>query len=172
MLHIPDSVTVGVVGGGGSEAAIVDALLKDTRLKKVICIQGRDGYRRDHRVDCWSDVPADNVKKIMDETADTHFDLIVARQEVFLANGGADAFLARGIPVVGCTQDLARLESDKVYAKRFFKDHGIPTADFAIANSADEAREIVDDWMLKRWREKVVQKAKGLAEGKGVIIAS
>src|SRR3989344_89737 len=96
---------------------------------------------------------------------------MLAGQEAFLAAGGADMAREAGIAVVGCGRMEAQLETSKIYAKRFFRDNEIPTADFDEANNPEEARLIVRYKFLIQKVKKIVLKADGLAEGKGVIIA-
>jgi phosphoribosylamine--glycine ligase len=68
----------------------------------------------------------------------------------------------------GPTAAAARLESSKAFAKAFMARHGVPTAQFHIAGSLDEARTVVRQGAFGF---PVVLKADGLAAGKGVVIA-
>jgi phosphoribosylamine--glycine ligase len=54
----------------------------------------------------------------------------------------------------------------KIFAKNFFRQYRIPTAEFVSVESSDDARKALD-----RFRFPVVIKADGLAAGKGVVIA-
>jgi phosphoribosylamine--glycine ligase len=67
---------------------------------------------------------------------------------------------------VGPLADAAQLEGSKVFAKQFFQQHGIPTAEYSVCDSPDHAR-----MALGRFGYPVVLKADGLAAGKGVVIA-
>jgi phosphoribosylamine--glycine ligase len=58
------------------------------------------------------------------------------------------------------------LEGSKVFSKEFMKRNGIPTGDFKVFDSYEEAVRQVDTYGFP-----VVIKADGLAAGKGVIIA-
>src|SRR5262249_3134117 len=80
--------------------------------------------------------------------------------------GVVDAFQAAGLKIVGPTATAAQLEGSKIFAKRFFRRIGIPTAAFLIAENPDEAIAA-----LARFEYPVVIKADGLAAGKGVVIA-
>jgi len=64
------------------------------------------------------------------------------------------------------------LESSKGFAKDFMRRHQIPTADYCIANSADEALESLRSGRFGPPDSAVVVKADGLAAGKGVIVAA
>ena len=76
-----------------------------------------------------------------------------------------DEFIKRGWPVFGPTKAAAQLESSKSFAKEFMQRHRIPTAHYAICNSAAEVKH-----ELSRFSVPVVVKADGLAAGKGVVI--
>src|SRR5260370_7713787 len=92
-------------------------------------------------------------------------DLTVVGPEVPLQLGIVDEFNKRGWPVFGPTKAAAQLESSKSFAKEFMQRHRIPTAHYAICNSASEVKHEVS-----RFSAPVVVKADGLAAGKGVVI--
>jgi len=94
-------------------------------------------------------------------------DLTVVGPEGPLAAGIVDQFRAQGRAIVGPTAAAAQLESSKVFAKEFMRRAGIPTARFAVAETAEEARR-----SLRQFGLPVVLKADGLAAGKGVVVAS
>jgi phosphoribosylamine--glycine ligase len=95
-----------------------------------------------------------------------HADLTVIGPEAPLVAGVVDRFRANGLRVVGPRAEAAQLEGSKVFAKEFFQQHHIPTAEYAICETPDHAR-----MALGRFGYPVVLKADGLAAGKGVIIA-
>ena len=92
--------------------------------------------------------------------------LTVVGPEVPLAAGVVDQFRAAGFAIMGATQEMAQLESSKIYSKEFMQRVGIPTARFVRAESAVAAIAV-----LGKFSFPVVVKADGLAAGKGVIIA-
>jgi phosphoribosylamine--glycine ligase len=92
-------------------------------------------------------------------------DLTVVGPEAPLVAGVADEFRNRGLAIVGPSQAAACLEGSKVFAKRFLKEHGIPTADFAVLESPADI-----DLHIARFGFPVVLKADGLAAGKGVVV--
>jgi phosphoribosylamine--glycine ligase len=92
--------------------------------------------------------------------------LVFVGPEAPLALGLVDALDAAGIRAFGPTASAARLESSKVFMKRFLKRHGIPTADFQVFDRAAAAHEYV-----RRAQRPLVVKADGLAAGKGVVVA-
>ena len=65
----------------------------------------------------------------------------------------------------GPNRSGGRLESSKVFAKRFMERHGVPTARGVVVHSFDGATKALDTW-----NGGVVVKADGLAAGKGVTV--
>ena len=82
-----------------------------------------------------------------------------------------DEFQARGLKLVGASRQAARLESSKSFAKDFMARHGIPTARYSVARSADEAVAVLESGEFGPESAAVVVKADGLAAGKGVVVA-
>jgi len=72
---------------------------------------------------------------------------------------------------MGPTRDAAQLESSKGFAKEFMRRHKIPTADYCVVSSADEAIGVLRNGRFGSSDAAVVVKADGLAAGKGVIVA-
>jgi phosphoribosylamine--glycine ligase len=92
-------------------------------------------------------------------------DLTVVGPEAPLVAGVVDEFRARGLKIVGPDRQAAQLEGSKVFAKNFFVEHSIPTAEFVIADNAADAHRA-----MHRFGLPVVIKADGLAAGKGVVV--
>jgi len=93
-------------------------------------------------------------------------DLTVVGPEAPLVAGVVDAFRAHGRKIVGPDRNAAQLEGSKVFAKNFFVQSAIPTAEFVTVENETDARQALD-----RFGFPVVLKADGLAAGKGVIVA-
>ncbi len=87
--------------------------------------------------------------------------------EAPLVRGVADALRAAGVPVFGPSARAAAIEGSKAWAKEFMARHAIPTAGFAVCDSAAAARAAVD-----RFGAPVVVKASGLAAGKGAFVCA
>jgi phosphoribosylamine---glycine ligase len=85
--------------------------------------------------------------------------------ETAIAAGVGDKLREAGIAVFGPSRSAGRLETSKVFAKRFMERHGIPTAQFKVVHNLDQARRALDGW-----RGGAVVKADGLAAGKGVVV--
>jgi len=152
-----------VIGSGGREHAITWRISQSTLCGKVYAAPGNPGIAQ--VAECIQ--PArPGPEGLLQVAEDVEADLTVVGPEAPLVAGVADAFQARGRRLVGPTAQAAQLEGSKVFAKEFLKRAGIPTARFEVAESAAEARNLLDGFGYP-----VVLKADALAAGKGVIIA-
>jgi phosphoribosylamine--glycine ligase len=157
-------VKVLVLGSGGREHALAWRLAKSPSVKKVFAAPGNPGIAQ--VADCVQlpgAAPADFLAAAREYGAD----LTVVGPEAPLVTGVVDAFRAAGMPIVGPTAQQAQLEGSKVYAKNFFAQFRIPTAEFVTAQSIEGAKQALD-----QFRFPLVVKTDGLAAGKGVIVAN
>jgi phosphoribosylamine--glycine ligase len=156
-----------VLGGGGREHAIVDALLRSHHKPEVLVAPGNGGTAR--VATNFADLKIDDPEAVAQFAADTKVDLVVIGPEGPLVAGVADALHARGIKAFGPGAPAARLEGSKAFAKGVMRRHGIPTG---------ESRAFADRkldqavFYLEKTEYPVVVKADGLAAGKGVVIAA
>jgi phosphoribosylamine--glycine ligase len=150
-----------VIGSGGREHALAWKLAQTPGVA-VFATPGNPGIAR-----VGTCFPCGNTSaEYLAAASSIDADLTVVGPEAPLVAGVVDCFRAAGRKIVGPNQAAAQLEGSKVFAKRFFVDHGIPTAAYCVAADATAAREA-----LARFSYPVVLKADGLAAGKGVIIA-
>ena len=152
-----------VIGSGGREHALVWKLRQSPRVTKVYCVPGNGGIAGE------AECVAADVKSIDSLVAIANQiqpDLTVVGPEVPLMLGVVDEFSRRGWRTFGPTKAAAQLETSKSFAKEFLQRHRIPTAHYAICNSADQVRAA-----LHHFHPPIVVKADGLAAGKGVVIA-
>ncbi|MGH9521360.1 MAG: phosphoribosylamine--glycine ligase [Terriglobales bacterium] len=153
-----------VIGGGGREHALVWKLRQSARVRQIYCAPGNGGIAAD--AEC---VPVDvrSVDALLGIAQNLRPDLTVVGPEVPLAAGVVDEFKRRGFSIFGPTAAAARLESSKAFAKDFMNRHHIPTAHYAVCESAAPIKDA-----LSHFHAPVVVKADGLAAGKGVVIAA
>jgi len=155
-------VKVLVLGSGGREHALAWKLSRSREVDKLYAAPGNPGI-----ASCAECLPADigDVQALADMAARLKIDLVVVGPEGPLAEGVADRLAERGVPVFGPRQAGARIESSKAFAKEFMARRGIPTAEFTVVSSPEEALAGAERWDLP-----VVVKADGLAAGKGAVV--
>ena len=152
-----------VVGSGGREHAIVDALFRSPSVDKIYCAPGNAGIAQQAECVAIKDTDVDGLKQFAIENA---VDLTVVGPEAALAVGVVDEFRKAGLPIFGHTKAAARIESSKEFAKELMAKYDIPTAGYKAFDNYDEAVAYVEARPLP-----AVLKYDGLAAGKGVVIA-
>jgi phosphoribosylamine---glycine ligase len=151
-----------VVGSGGREHALAWALAQNPHTE-VFALPGNPGIAG--VAQC---LPALELspRNILATAQSLNVELTVIGPEAPLVAGVVDHFNAARRMIIGPTAENAQLEGSKVYAKKFFRDHHIPTAEFEAVDNPSDARRAID-----RFGFPVVIKTDGLAAGKGVVIA-
>ena len=153
-----------VIGGGGREHAIVDALARSPQVSRIYCAPGNAGTGEQAVNVPLKDTDVEGLKAFALEHA---VDLTVVGPEASLSAGIVDAFRAEGLRIFGHTAAATRIESSKEFAKQLMSKYGIPTAAYRSFSDYGEAVEYVS-----RRPFPAVLKYDGLAAGKGVVIAS
>ena len=152
-----------VVGSGGREHAIVDALSRSPQVDKIYCAPGNAGIAAQAECVAIKDTDVEGLKAFALETG---IDLTVVGPEAALAVGVVDAFRAAGLKIFGHTKAATRIESSKEFAKQLMVKYDIPTAAYEAFDNYEQAKAYVD-----RTGVPTVLKYDGLAAGKGVVVA-
>ena len=152
-----------VIGSGGREHAIVDALSRNDRVRQIYAAPGNGGIASQAKL---VPISAQENWDLLDFAQQERVDLTFVGPEVPLSLGIVDLFREHGLKIIGPNAANARLESSKTFAKRFLKTNGIPTAGFWECATPEEAYKRLEDSALP-----IVVKADGLAAGKGVVVA-
>lgn len=153
-----------VVGGGGREHAMIWKLAQSPRKPALYCAPGNAGI--ESLATCVPIKPED-VAGLTAFAINEKIDVTIVGPEAPLALGIADEFRKAKLKIFGPTRNAARLESSKIFSKDVMAQAGIRTARARSFEKASEALAYVDTHELP-----VVVKADGLAQGKGVIIAT
>lgn len=154
---------IAVVGGGGREHAIIQALKKNSGIEKVYAIPGNGGIAAD--AEC-IDIRATDVEAVVEWCRTEQMDYVVVAPDDPLVLGMVDALREAGIPAFGPDQKAAIIEGSKVFSKNLMKKYQIPTAAYEVFTDMEAALQYVEHCPIP-----TVIKADGLALGKGVIIA-
>ncbi len=152
-----------VIGNGGREHAVVQALKKSPKVDKIYAMKGNAGIAELAElvnVD-YCDVKA--VGEWVDKKGDIDFTVVTPDDP--LALGLVDELERRGHRAFGPKKNAAIIEASKAFSKELMKKYGIPTAAYATFDDYEKAKAYVE-----RCDIPVVLKADGLALGKGVLI--
>jgi len=150
-----------IVGGGGREHALAWKVAQRPGVD-VWATPGNAGIGECATLER---VPADNVGAVAELATRLKPDLTIVGPEAPLCAGLVNALEAQGLRAFGPTREAALLEGSKVFAKEFMARHNIPTAPFAVFDSASDAERSVETHAGP-----VVVKADGLCAGKGVVV--
>src|SRR5271165_7669119 len=152
-----------LIGSGGREHAIANALVKSPRLDRLFVAPGNPGMSiiaesvaldaKDHRA-------------VVAFCRSNDVGLVVVGPEQPLVEGLVDALNDANVLAFGPSRLAARLEGSKGFTKDLCRAAGIPTADYARFD--EEAAALA---YIQAKGAPLVLKADGLAAGKGVVVA-
>lgn len=152
-----------LIGSGGREHAIANALAKSPLLTQLYIAPGNPGTAQAGEN---IDLDAGDHGAVIRFCREMGIALVVVGPEQPLIGGLVDALARAEILAFGPTQAAAQLEGSKGFTKDLCREYGIPTAAYERFADKDKA--------LAYLREKgapIVVKADGLAAGKGVVVA-
>ncbi|MDR0820228.1 MAG: phosphoribosylamine--glycine ligase [Endomicrobium sp.] len=155
-----------VIGAGGREHAVCIQFSKSPKIDKIYCAPGNGGTSQ---IVENVDISAGDFNKLTDFVRKNKIDFTFVGPEVPLSLGIVDYFEAESLKIIGPSKDAARLESSKIYSKKFMQKYGISTAQYNSFADFDDALKFLEGWEENR---KVAVKADGLAAGKGVYICN
>ncbi len=151
-----------VIGGGGREHVLCWKLRQSSRVEKIYAVPGNAGMAE--VAECEKIEYENNFSSLGRLIDKEKIDFVIVGPEVPLVNGIADYLEKRKVAVFGPSKKAALLEGSKVFAKKFMKKYGIPTADFEIFTDLTKAISYI-----KKEGPRVI-KVDGLAAGKGVFL--
>lgn len=152
-----------VIGSGGREHAIVEALKRSPKATKIYAAPGNAGIAE--LAECVA-IKDTEVEKLVEFAKSHNVELTVVGPEAALAVGVVDRFREEGLKIFGPTKAAAEIEASKDFAKRLMVKYDVPTAAYATFTDFEAAMAYVRKGSLP-----TVLKYDGLAAGKGVVIA-
>ena len=152
-----------VIGNGGREHAILQALSKSPKVEKLYCMKGNAGTAQ---IATNVDVNYMDVQAVKQFALDNpQIDYFVVAPDDPLAIGVVDELESLGKRCFGPRKNAAIIEASKAFSKALMKKYNIPTAKSETFDNYEDALEYV-----RREGAPIVLKADGLALGKGVLI--
>ena len=125
-----------VIGSGGREHAIADALHRSPQVTEIFCAPGNAGTAAIATNVAIKDT---DVQGLLDFAKNQHIDLTVVGPEAALAVGIVDAFRAEGLKIFGHTKAATQIESSKEFAKKLMLKYGVPSAAYESFEDYDTA---------------------------------
>jgi phosphoribosylamine--glycine ligase len=158
-------VSVLLIGNGAREHALAEAICRSPQKPDLYAFMktnnpGIAALAKTVRLGRY-----DDLRAITDFAGACRADFVFVGPEEPLSNGVVDALLARGIPAVGPTRSLARLETSKSFTRNLVEKYGIPgNPRFRNFTTMEGIPEFIDTL------DAVVLKPDGLTGGKGVLV--
>lgn len=153
-----------IVGSGGREHAIAQAVAKSSRVDKIYCAPGNGGIAQ--IAECVP-IGAMEFDKLAAFAKENRIGLTIVGMDDPLVGGIVDVFEAEGLRVFGPRKNAAILEGSKAFSKDLMKKYNIPTAAYENFTDATTALNYLETADFP-----IVLKADGLALGKGVLICN
>ena len=152
-----------VIGKGGREHALVHAVSRSARVKKIYAAPGNPGMA--DLAECVN-ISDSDVEGLCAFAKQQQIDLTIVGPEHSLSLGVVDAFQKEGLKIFGPTKDAAQVESSKDFSKKIMNKYGIPTASYQTFDNKEDAIHYVEKHGVP-----IVIKEDGLKAGKGVTVA-
>ncbi len=155
-------MNLGIIGSGGREHALCEALSKSKKVDKIYCFPGNAGTSKIAENILINTDDFNALKKFI---LSKNIQLIIVGPEKPLVEGIVDFFESINIPIFGPNKFASQLEGSKIFTKKICEKYKIPTAKFGIFENIDKAKSFISETKFP-----LVVKADGLAAGKGVYI--
>lgn len=153
-----------IVGSGAREHALAWKLESSPQVGRIFVSPGNDGMP-----DSWTRLEATDFEALAKLALEEKIDLTVVGPDNALAEGIVDLFSHEGLLCFGPMRDAAQIESSKALSKEIMKAAKVPTAEFHVAHSLNDA---IDSLKSPAFKNGCVVKADGLALGKGVRVCA
>jgi phosphoribosylamine--glycine ligase len=156
-------VKVLIVGSGGREHALANALARSPQEPELLAAPGNPGIAAVAR--CFPEIGVGDLDALVELAVAEGVGLVVIGPEAPLVAGLADRLEAVGVAHFGPSAAAAQLEGSKAFAKEVMASAGVPTANWAEVDTVEAGMAAIGG------RYPAVVKFDGLAAGKGVVVA-
>ncbi len=154
-----------VVGGGGREHAIAEAIARSNRNPTMFAVMAKKNPGIAGLCEDFLLVSETDVEKVVDYAKSKNIEIAVVGPEAPLAVSLADALEDAGIRAVSPKRAVAQIEFDKAWARNFMKKHNIGGCPiFGVFTEKSEMDAFIDKV------GNVAVKPAGLTGGKGVKV--
>lgn len=152
-----------VLGQGGREQALAQAILRSPKASRVVVIPGNPGMKL-LGIEC---IEVNAVDDIVNFCRTENIDLVIPGNETVILSPIKEKLKVYGIKCFSPDPQIARLESSKVFCKQILQEAGILTADYQLILNQEEGLQAIGK---HNFSSPLVLKADGLAQGKGVWV--
>lgn len=153
-----EKINVLVMGSGAREHAITEAVMTSPLLGKI--------FQADREFPKFGEeIKYENLDDLSVKCVEKSINLVIVGPEEPICEGVADVLKEKGINCIAVNKSFSRLESSKLFAKKFMEKHGIKTPKYTIVDNRSRNKCGMTSFP-------VVIKADGLCKGKGVVIAN
>ena len=128
---------VGIIGSGGREHSICESIKNSTKIKKIYCFPGNAGTEN---IAENVNINLENFENIKNFILMNEIDLVIIGPERPLVDGLVDYLENFNIKVFGPNKLASQLEGSKIFTKQICRKFKIPTAQFDIFESLEEAK--------------------------------
>lgn len=152
-----------VVGKGGREHALAKKLKESSVVTDLWVCPGNPGMVL-AGLQC---APVEAPEAIEKFCVENKITLVVVGPEAAILSDLKTRLVSHKIPCFGPSQEVAQLESSKLFCKNVLIEAGVPTAKFELCQEKEKALRAVEK---HDFSTPLVVKADGLAQGKGVWV--
>ena len=158
-----------VVGSGAREHAIIKTLHKQNPCTNLFCIGANHNPGIKSIVKHFSIY--ESVKQVLDFCICENIQLSIIGPEKYLAEGIVDLLESADIACIGPNKNMARIETDKNYARNLMRDLGVNPEyrHFPSLNTKADIANYID--FIGKLEYSYVIKPTGLCSGKGVMVS-
>lgn len=162
-----------IIGSGGREHALAKQYAASDHVSHVWVAPGNPAMIQPERdssaaIDC-VDIGIEDFESLCAFVKENEIQITFVGPEIPLNSGIVDKFRKEGLKIIGPTKQASQLEASKGFAKGIMNRAGVQTAAYQSFDPTQfqEASRYLSEHALP-----VVLKEDGLAQGKGVIIAT